>query len=368
MESFQGKIVYNPDGSAYIIDSENDSQSNVSDNAYLTGKLGENSIPDVRDTWKIVSGSIPPNNPKIHSFRVVTSHDASVNVLEPNKISKPILMCFICKLSFGNTKTFSMHANNEHTLNLQESEKHLLSREYSSAILQRNIDEKPQISFLEPLDYQKQMVHALGQTSNCISFTKSPPTSIQTTSPLSSIVNPELNSISTTSLPSTSNSKLTGLMQATTTITSNNSITLRSSQSPTNTLNINLINELMQQHRNQSSNNIHRSPSYSPLKCPEHACSPREDVDCKSCEMMIINMKTSTAQSKSPNTTPPRTSNMSPISNIPISIPQSNINLSSSSSSSSAAGGTTPTSAASFTIGACPEHINGRPLGIDCPR
>lgn len=30
VESFQGKIVYNPDGSAYIIDSENDSLSNIS--------------------------------------------------------------------------------------------------------------------------------------------------------------------------------------------------------------------------------------------------------------------------------------------------------------------------------------------------
>lgn len=39
VESFQGKIVYNPDGSAYIIDSENESLSNISstDNC-TTGK------------------------------------------------------------------------------------------------------------------------------------------------------------------------------------------------------------------------------------------------------------------------------------------------------------------------------------------
>lgn len=39
VESFQGKIVYNPDGSAYIIDSENDSLSNISENGLGTGKI-----------------------------------------------------------------------------------------------------------------------------------------------------------------------------------------------------------------------------------------------------------------------------------------------------------------------------------------
>lgn len=364
--------MYNPDGSAYIIDSENDSQSNVLDNINLTGKLSENSILKPRDTWKIISGSIPPNNPKIHSFRVVTSHDASVNVLEPNKISKPILMCFICKLSFGNTKSFLMHANNEHTLDLQESERNLLNREYSSAILQRNIDEKPQISFLEPLDYQKQMVHALGQSSNCISTTTTPPTSIHTSSASSTNTKSDVNTVPSTTLPSLSNSKHIGFMKASSTITTNDSSSMQS-QSPTNALNLNFISELMQQHRNQTSNNIPASPSFSSLtnseslKCPEHSFSFKEDIDCKNCEMMNINMRASSTLSKSPNMTPPRSSNMSPVANLPINIPQSNANASSASSSSSN-GGATPTSASSFTIGACPEHINGRPLGVDCPR
>lgn len=121
---------------------------------------------------------VPQNNPKIHSFRVVSANDAQrilpstvnadstvttlsggstagnnldVKTSSAAKITKPILMCFICKLSFGNTKSFGLHANTEHTLNLQENEKNLLNREYSSAIIQRNIDEKPQISFLQPL-------------------------------------------------------------------------------------------------------------------------------------------------------------------------------------------------------------------------
>ncbi|XP_059609859.1 zinc finger protein 2 isoform X2 [Phlebotomus argentipes] len=131
VESFQGKIVYNSDGSAYIIDSDNDSLSHISDSCG--------------------AGVVSPNNPKIHSFRVVMAREASVNISELNRISKPVLMCFICKLSFGNAKSFGIHANSEHNLNLLDSEKTLLSREYSSAILQRNIDERPQISFLEPL-------------------------------------------------------------------------------------------------------------------------------------------------------------------------------------------------------------------------
>lgn len=142
--------------------------------------------------------AVTPNNPKIHSFRVVSANDAHCMGLPPTstptktliandnggtidatggttnnsssecggkvggtKITKPILMCFICKLSFGNTKSFGLHANTEHTLNLQESEKTLLSREYSSAIIQRNIDEKPQISFLQPLDTAAPVRNAL---------------------------------------------------------------------------------------------------------------------------------------------------------------------------------------------------------------
>lgn len=100
-------------------------------------------------------------NPKIRTFRVIFANDAKLQQRNEKttttathfKIQKPILMCFICKLSFGITKSFSLHASIEHGLSLQELEKYLLlQREYSSAIIQRNMDEKPQISFLEPMD------------------------------------------------------------------------------------------------------------------------------------------------------------------------------------------------------------------------
>lgn len=138
------------------------------------------------------------NNPKIHSFRVISSRDATMNnsastptstpITSPptagsgdvsprtttshqpdqsdddgkdasssNHRQKPILMCFICKLSFGHVKLFSSHASSEHKLNLSESEKSLLCREYSSAIIQKNADDISQISFLEPLDAGRAM-------------------------------------------------------------------------------------------------------------------------------------------------------------------------------------------------------------------
>lgn len=60
-------------------------------------------------------------------------------------------MCFICKLSFGVTKLFALHATKEHGICLKDFEKNLLlKREYTSAIIQKNMNENPQISFLEP--------------------------------------------------------------------------------------------------------------------------------------------------------------------------------------------------------------------------
>ncbi|XP_064537522.1 zinc finger protein 2 isoform X2 [Drosophila montana] len=192
VENFNGKIVYNLDGSALIIDAGNATVPSInrSSSAGHTGhttaasatqqqqQQQQQSTSRGRVTEKFedrahsegggdgsgsgsVSGSILGGcqqlSPKIHSFRVVSAQDASTHCQDPrNAIQshkhKPILMCFICKLSFGTVNSFSLHANSEHRLNLLELEQQLLNREYSSAIIQRNMDEKPQISFLQPLD------------------------------------------------------------------------------------------------------------------------------------------------------------------------------------------------------------------------
>ncbi|KAH8269798.1 hypothetical protein KR018_008128, partial [Drosophila ironensis] len=196
VETFQGKIVYNLDGSAYIIDADNangsglesiqdiDASTSISveklSTSRVTGQAKEeeyqyqSQAQEQRENFKkelsqnrtdvavclgkdfeCGAGATNKSSPKIHSFRVVSAQDANSTCQDPKKafkIQKPILMCFICKLSFGNVKSFSLHANTEHRLNLEELERQLLNREYSSAIIQRNMDEKPQISFLQPLD------------------------------------------------------------------------------------------------------------------------------------------------------------------------------------------------------------------------
>ncbi|XP_055714609.1 zinc finger protein 2 isoform X2 [Phlebotomus papatasi] len=250
VESFQGKIVYNSDGSAYIIDSDNDSLSHISDSC--------------------VAGVVSPNNPKIHSFRVVMAREASVNISELNRISKPVLMCFICKLSFGNAKSFGIHANSEHNLNLLESEKTLLSREYSSAILQRNIDERPQISFLEPLG-----------SASVAPIPLVPDTKIASDIATNPETEKEFSSVDTSSpeLPST--------------------------MAPPDT-----------------QTDTQASPD-APPKPPEPPKSPSPHMP-----------------------TPPT---CEPKNYAPTMSPTSTV-------------------APSFTIGACPDHINGRPLGIDCIR
>lgn len=209
-------------------------------------------------------------------------------------------MCFICKLSFGNTKSFSLHANSEHTLNLHESEKLLLNREYSSAILQRNVDEKPQISFLEPLDILKNKTSDFNQ----------------------------MNSITTTisaSTTTTTPTQLIGVNDLNCSNSNNNSAKLLSD----------FIHQ--QQQRNDI---LQQQQQQLQLTCPEH--QGVKGIDCKSCEMINVNLKLPMTPTKSPNSI--------------ILTPPSNLNMS-------------PTSAApSFTIGACPEHINGRPIGVDCTR
>jgi len=205
VETFNGKIVYNLDGSAFIIDAGNATVSSLSlslsgvtptptpTGIHTTttrsqlvggGKEADRLIKSSEDRVRLRQGQTEADNgnrtgsgaetgagteagaetdyqlsPKIHSFRVVSAQDANTqcqdpaNAFQTNKHrSKPILMCFICKLSFGNVNSFSLHAKTEHRLNLEELEQQLLNREYSSAIIQRNMDEKPQISFLQPLD------------------------------------------------------------------------------------------------------------------------------------------------------------------------------------------------------------------------
>ncbi|XP_063706502.1 zinc finger protein 2 [Culicoides brevitarsis] len=413
VETFQGKIVYNPDGSAYIIDSENESHASESN---LIG------VPQ-------------SNNPKIHSFRVVSAREAAVNDVDlltnnssstgnnisvspeksavtakttSSKIHKPILMCFICKLSFGNTKSFTLHANTEHQVNLQESEKQLLSREYSSAILQRNNDEKPQLSFLEPLDQQqaakstpespslasmkqqqelqqklindfvqqiqKQAIAANNDQqdpnamllNNSSSSLKSPnhvnsSSSSSSMSPSkqtnnnnnsgtdnSSSANNNNNSSSSVmnSQQQSSNSPSSSTSSSTAIVANNNNSSAATQQLLAST-NAAAAAKLLSEFLHQQQQQFQRS-----LQCPEH--QGQQGVDCKNCEMLnITGLRSPLTPSKSPNSSVCGDSITSPTTSTPLPA-GTHLNLS--------------PGAPSFTIGACPEHINGRPIGVECAR
>lgn len=105
------------------------------------------------------SGDVSPRTtPSIHNqSQEQCGSDDGKDPSSSNHRQKPILMCFICKLSFGHAKLFASHASSEHKLTLSDAEKAMLCRECSSAIIQKSAEDVSQISFLEPLDAGRAM-------------------------------------------------------------------------------------------------------------------------------------------------------------------------------------------------------------------
>lgn len=148
VEQFAGKIVYNPDGSAYIIeDSESESESGV----------GSSVVPEVVPPLQAVyvsrllrQATRPTELPAVHSYRVVALRDAR----PPRPASvpvKPILMCFVCKLSFGFARSFANHAQSEHGVALKDTERDVLAADCSAILQCVGADKRPVVSLLEPL-------------------------------------------------------------------------------------------------------------------------------------------------------------------------------------------------------------------------
>ena len=211
VESFDGKIVYNPDGSAYIIEGDSDSELEsiidlpqkeglIIDRKGKHDELIEKPIPQIDNAFFVPRN---PNSfmnsmymlphklqtPIMHSYRVydlrspkhspssskdkvdvstsVSDRESASSHIDKSSTSnsshslssqvtsvptKPILMCFICKLSFGFAKSFTSHAITEHSMVLSSEEKEIMSRKNSSAIIQGIGKEKePLMSFLEPI-------------------------------------------------------------------------------------------------------------------------------------------------------------------------------------------------------------------------
>ncbi|CAB1450836.1 unnamed protein product, partial [Pleuronectes platessa] len=210
VENLAGEIVYQPDGSAYIVESL--SQLIQSGGGMVPGLLPTNSItsggkpgepagssssvyPQIINTFHIASSfgkwfgtsdqgfpntsTMAGLSPVLHSFRVFdvrhksnkdylnsdgSAKKSSVSKDVPNNVDfskfdglalygkgKPILMCFLCKLSFGYSRSFATHAVHDHRMTLCEDERRLLGDKQVSAIIQGiGKDKEPLISFLEP--------------------------------------------------------------------------------------------------------------------------------------------------------------------------------------------------------------------------
>lgn len=210
VENLAGEIVYQPDGSAYIVESL--SQLIQSSGGMVPGLLSTNSLtsggkqgeptgnsssvyPQIINTFHIASSfgkwfgnsdqgfpntsTMAGLSPVLHSFRVFdVRHKSNNEYLNsdgsakkscvskdvPNNVDfskfdglalygkgKPILMCFLCKLSFGYARSFATHAVHDHRMTLCEEERRLLGDKHASAIIQGiGKDKEPLISFLEP--------------------------------------------------------------------------------------------------------------------------------------------------------------------------------------------------------------------------
>ena len=343
---------------------------------------------------------------------------------QQQKSQKPILMCFICKLSFGNIKSFSQHANTDHQLNLNESEQLLLCREYSSAIIQKNNDDNSQISFLEPLELAKSWNMAFSSSSsshpnemssssvdrsnNNINNDNNNDSNNNSNSTTSEVERHDVvcsNTDDKTTLTPPKSTTTNELKTKSTTTTSNDKLTDSNPKLTPKSLSVltsgladfnnlmeqtNTLNDYLNQHQQR-------------FACPDHMDAINfHEIDCKNCEFININQQmqpgtspthlhcnTTTATTKSPGHLSPLKGFNSVMSsnnqdNMEMSLNLSNASSTSSSTSSPIISSVTPNSALmhqqsmqnqsnintspSFTIGACPDHMNGRPIGVDCAR
>ena len=330
-EKFDGKIVYNPDGSAYIIDDDDNDDvipkqegSAVDEpcdgneplsNAFFISKSSAyyNSLYG-QAYQKMMEGKNVPETPVVHSYRVYNPKDSEATRSEaklPSSLAefatspvKPVLMCFVCKLSFGCADTFGSHCVDGHSIQLGPEERSTLDSKNSSAIIQNGggRDKEASVSFLEPI---------VSQNGGSVNSSNPP------TTPVSA-------------------GAITSLLAAAAAAASGQQFPPKvptSSPSP--------------------------SPSSSLLMRPPSTSSPRIPTPTSpSSEAVVRRSPSSTPRSSavSPSTSPVQSLAMTP----PMSIP---------STASVGYPASMPTNANMLqgtTIGACPDHVNGRPTGVEC--
>ncbi|CAL8070397.1 unnamed protein product [Orchesella dallaii] len=465
VERFEGKIVYNPDGSAYIIEdselSDDETSLDVPEGCIVDGRganlaqFQSSALPQIANAIYVSRNpalytalygqaysnllqdkKMVPDIPIIHSYRVFTIRDSksgdtsavededqdgddeedsqtqtaksSSSSSKVNKSRtksgsnntsasgggavktdkkpptpfpecasvpiKPILMCFICKLSFGYTKSFVGHAMGDHKLILNDQENDILNQRNISAIIQQVGKNKDAlISFLEPLGNRIGTIPMSNSAAASAAATASAPLPL-----------------TTSSLPSVPMSRalVHPSSQAESIIASsvNNSILSQHHQALLRLTNANNHNNLGGNHTStvtsdDNANNLKSSPASSPdnLLSPRAPSSLANDILSHAVNSSALAAKmglgvdltrkspasgrssASPGASVSPapgSVTPNPPHNTSPGAPGGIGGPQFNVN--------------TPTAPPNFitgtTIGVCPEHINGRPSGVDCAK
>ena len=324
---FDGKIVYNPDGSAYIIEDGNLSEeetlklprqegSIIEKTGDETNASGAN-YPSIANAFyvskssdyfnalygqayvKMLQDKNVPETPVVHSYRVYAARDKDQvrRPEEPKQVPavpivvpvKPILMCFICKLSFACHKLFGSHCVDSHHLELTSDENEILNQKNTSAIILKvGTEQETQVSFLEPVSAPQ----------------KTPP------------VSPGAITNLLAAAAAAAKKPIDGEMGPPTT-------------------------KMLQQFQQNLADGEVKLPMSSPANV--RSVSPLEAVR---------------SNSVSPAVTSPR-----------VSSPAPSIGSNTSSFAATPQFVPTPTNANMLqgtTIGACPEHINGRPTGVEC--
>ncbi|XP_048112350.1 zinc finger homeobox protein 3-like isoform X1 [Alosa alosa] len=191
VEELVGEIVYRPDGSAFVVENLNQLSQREAEGdnptppptpqppltistCHIAASLAPWFHPPSQNQNQTQIQTLAQPGPTLHSFRVFHLHhqddgqqptsnglpkddflteaaDASGGRASGLPGRRPILMCFLCRLSFGCARSFTLHAAREHGVAPSERERRLLALKNASAIIQPVAPgNRPLLSFLEP--------------------------------------------------------------------------------------------------------------------------------------------------------------------------------------------------------------------------
>ena len=352
VEKFGGKIVYNPDGSAYIIEdgdlSEEEALPLPKQEGCIIEKTNENQEQNEEEnpSYPLIANAIyvtrsaayynalygqayakilrdkmaMPEAPIVHSYKVYSLRQECNSEAEPPLLEystvpvKPILMCFVCKLSFGFATSFVNHCTGEHNICLSDKEKSILDAKNSSALIQFvGKDKEPTLSFLEPV---------VKKVPNNTPTANAPAPSTSDNATKDQILSPNA---------------IKGLLSA----------------------------ALTQQQKfpsplDSAGPSSNRLPPFPPSNLPPFLANAMANSgslleNLTSAAMLRNSLESLARKSPSDNNNGTGRSSVSPVT--PTSMAPSPLSLPNLLGQEGIPG---------TTIGACPEHINGRPTGVEC--